>query len=44
MTLLAVVAVRQGPFLATAFHPELTQDYRWHKYYLDMVHESLANA
>ncbi len=24
-----VVAVRQGRLLATAFHPELTQDDRW---------------
>jgi hypothetical protein len=23
------VAVRQGPLLATAFHPELTTDLRW---------------
>ena len=23
------VAVRQGPLLATAFHPELTSDLRW---------------
>jgi len=23
------VAVRQGPLLATAFHPELTKDLRW---------------
>ena len=25
------VAVRQGNILATAFHPELTQDLRWHR-------------
>ena len=25
------VAVRQGDILATAFHPELTEDLRWHK-------------
>lgn len=25
----AIVAVRQGNLLATAFHPELTADYRW---------------
>lgn len=24
------VAVRQGPLLATAFHPELTKDLRWY--------------
>ena len=27
-----IVAVRQGPALATAFHPELTQDNRVHRY------------
>lgn len=27
-----VVAVRQGNILGTAFHPELTNDTRWHKY------------
>jgi 5'-phosphate synthase pdxT subunit len=31
------VAVRQGKFLATAFHPELTQDLRFHRYFLDIV-------
>ena len=25
-----IVAVRQGNILATAFHPELTDDLRWH--------------
>ena len=29
-----VVAVRQGPLLATAFHPELTDDLRWHAYFV----------
>jgi 5'-phosphate synthase pdxT subunit len=32
-----IVAVRQGPILATAFHPELTDDARWHKLFLDVV-------
>lgn len=32
-----IVAVRQGPILATAFHPELTDDPRWHQLFLDMV-------
>jgi pyridoxal 5'-phosphate synthase pdxT subunit len=32
-----IVAVRQGPLLATAFHPELTPDLRWHRYFLDMI-------
>ena len=31
------VAVRQGNLLATAFHPELTGDLRFHKYFLDIV-------
>ena len=32
----AVVAARQGNMLATAFHPELTQDDRFHRYFLDL--------
>ena len=32
-----VVAVRQGSLLATAFHPELTHDLRFHRYFLDMA-------
>jgi pyridoxal 5'-phosphate synthase pdxT subunit len=32
-----IVAVRQGPILATAFHPELTDDLRWHTLFLSMV-------
>jgi pyridoxal 5'-phosphate synthase pdxT subunit len=35
-----IVAVRQGPALATAFHPELTQDNRVHAIFTDMVRES----
>ena len=31
------VAVRQGNLLATAFHPELTGDNRFHRYFLDLV-------
>ena len=34
-----IVAVRQGPALATAFHPELTQDNRVHAIFTDMVRE-----
>jgi pyridoxal 5'-phosphate synthase pdxT subunit len=34
-----IVAVRQGPALATAFHPELTPDRRLHKLFIDMVRE-----
>jgi pyridoxal 5'-phosphate synthase pdxT subunit len=33
----AVVAVQEGKCLATAFHPELTQDRRFHRYFLQMI-------
>jgi 5'-phosphate synthase pdxT subunit len=32
-----IVAVRQGPVLATAFHPELTGDERVHRLFVGMV-------
>ena len=31
------VAVTQGPILATAFHPELTPDMRWHALFVEMA-------
>ena len=31
------VAVQQGNLLATAFHPELTRDYRMHQYFLELA-------
>ena len=31
------VAAREGDLLATAFHPELTTDDRFHRYFLDLV-------
>ncbi|MDO9573947.1 MAG: hypothetical protein Q7I94_03040 [Candidatus Contubernalis sp.] len=34
-----VVAARQGNLLVTSFHPELTQDDRFHRYLIDMVEE-----
>jgi len=34
-----IVAARQGKLLATAFHPELTDDPRFHQYFLDIVSE-----
>ena len=37
-----VVAVRQGPVLATSFHPELTGDDRVHGLFVDMVKEAHA--
>jgi 5'-phosphate synthase pdxT subunit len=33
----AGVAARQGKLLATAFHPELTDDLRFHQYFVDIV-------
>ena len=35
-----IVAVRQGPLLATAFHPELTQDRRIHELFVDIVKDN----
>lgn len=32
-----IVAARQNNLLALAFHPELTEDRRFHNYFLDMV-------
>ena len=32
-----VIAVRQGNLLATSFHPEVTEDRRIHRYFLDLV-------
>ncbi len=32
-----IVVVRQGPLLATAFHPELTGDPRIHQYFVAMI-------
>ncbi|AFQ42119.1 pyridoxal 5'-phosphate synthase glutaminase subunit PdxT [Desulfosporosinus meridiei] len=34
-----IVFVRQGNLLASAFHPELTSDYRVHQYFLKMIDE-----
>ncbi|MNH96627.1 Glutamine amidotransferase subunit PdxT [compost metagenome] len=35
-----IVAAREGSLLAASFHPELTDDYRLHAYFLDMVKET----
>lgn len=32
-----IVAARQGHLLATVFHPELTNDDRFHRYFLEMI-------
>ncbi len=37
-----IVAAREGNLLVTAFHPELTGDTRFHRYFLGMVEESAA--
>ena len=37
-----IVAARQGHLLATAFHPELTDDDRFHRYFLDIVSQKLS--
>jgi 5'-phosphate synthase pdxT subunit len=39
-----VVAARQGPLLATAFHPELTGDDRFHRLFVGLVAEHAAHA
>jgi len=33
----AIVAARQGHLLATSFHPELTADNRFHRYFLEII-------
>jgi len=35
-----IVAVEQGPLLATSFHPELTGDVRMHQHFLTLVQRS----
>lgn len=37
-----ICAVQNGHTLCTAFHPELTEDIRWHEYFANMVRESMA--
>jgi 5'-phosphate synthase pdxT subunit len=39
-----IVAVRQNLLLATAFHPEMTGDLRFHEYFLGMVRDARAAA
>ena len=38
------VAARQGRLLATAFHPELTPDPRFHLFFLEMVRQSRSQC
>ncbi len=35
-----IVAVREGHLLATAFHPELTDDDRLHRYFIQMIEKA----
>ena len=39
-----IVACREGRLLATAFHPELTDDPRVHRLFADMVREAASGA
>ncbi len=39
-----IAAVRNGPILATAFHPELTDDPRWHRFFVQMVQDYMAHS
>ena len=32
-----IVAVRQGPVMATSFHPEVSDDLRLHRHFLDLI-------
>ncbi|MDD5338712.1 MAG: pyridoxal 5'-phosphate synthase glutaminase subunit PdxT [Dehalococcoidales bacterium] len=32
-----IIAARQGKMLVTAFHPELTNDLRFHRYFVDII-------
>jgi 5'-phosphate synthase pdxT subunit len=38
-----IVAVRQGPLLATSFHPEVSGDHRVHRLFVDLVAESMRD-
>lgn len=38
-----IVAVRQGRLLATSFHPEVTEDHRIHRYFVDLVTDAATS-
>ena len=40
----SIVAAQQGPLLATTFHPELTEDDRVHRYFVEMVRSARGRA
>ena len=37
-----IVAVKQNNILATAFHPELTDDLLWHNYFIELILKNKA--
>ena len=39
-----VVAAQQGPLLATSFHPELTDDARFHRLFVDITRRAMAGT
>ncbi|WP_019005952.1 pyridoxal 5'-phosphate synthase glutaminase subunit PdxT [Cohnella laeviribosi] len=39
-----IVAARQGHLLASSFHPELTDDYRLHAYFVSMAEEAVKQT
>jgi len=39
-----IVAARQNRLLACAFHPEFTDDLRFHSYFLNMVNQKLSHS
>ena len=38
-----IVAVQQNNILGTSFHPELSEDYSWHEYFIDLVKNNEIN-
>lgn len=38
-----IIAAQQGRLLATSFHPELTDDLRFHRYFMEMASSALEN-
>jgi len=39
-----IIAAQQDNIIVTSFHPELTDDQRWHKYFLRLVESSLYSS
>eukprot|EP01117_Protostelium_nocturnum_P002939 TRINITY_DN13872_c0_g1_i1.p1 TRINITY_DN13872_c0_g1~~TRINITY_DN13872_c0_g1_i1.p1 ORF type:complete len:209 (-),score=58.54 TRINITY_DN13872_c0_g1_i1:197-823(-) len=39
-----IVAAVQGNILVTSFHPELTEDTRWHRYFIEMANQILKDS